>query len=143
MCQLTFTAVFVELGRAISATDYIDRVKWAGDYTRRMASWWAGGHDLLLPPTLAGPPPEIGELVPDAAAPTGKGLAITALIPYTPSFNVTGQPAVSLPLAWNEAGLPLGMQFVGAYGREDLLIRLASQLEEARPWAGRRPPLFG
>ena len=59
---------------------------------------------------------------------------------FTSSFNVTGQPAISLPLHWNDAGLPIGVQLVAAYGREDVLIRLASQLEQAQPWADRHPP---
>ena len=57
------------------------------------------------------------------------------------SFNTTGQPAISLPLHWNGDGLPIGIQLVAAYGREDLLIRVAAQLEEAAPWSGRRPPI--
>ncbi|HKF92855.1 MAG TPA: amidase family protein, partial [Acidimicrobiia bacterium] len=60
---------------------------------------------------------------------------------FTSLFNITGQPAISLPLHWTPDGLPVGVQLVAAYSREDVLIRLASQLEQARPWAGRRPPV--
>ncbi len=62
-------------------------------------------------------------------------------MPYTAQFNVTGQPAVSLPLHVHGSGLPLGIQLVAAYAREDLLLRLASQLEQASPWSDRRPDL--
>jgi amidase len=62
-------------------------------------------------------------------------------IPYTPVFNVTGQPAMSLPLWWNPAGLPVGVHLVGRYADEATLFRLAGQVEGARPWANRLPPL--
>jgi amidase len=61
---------------------------------------------------------------------------------FTAGFNATGQPAISLPLHWSDAGLPIGVQLVADMGREDLLLRVASQLEEAHPWAERRPPVF-
>jgi amidase len=62
-------------------------------------------------------------------------------IPYTPVFNVTGQPAMSVPLWWNDAGLPIGMHFAGRFGDEAMLFRLAGQLERARPWTDRVPEL--
>jgi amidase len=65
----------------------------------------------------------------------------SAIVPFTLPFNITGQPAVSLPLYWNADGLPIGVQLVAAYGREDLLIRVAAKLEQQLPWASRIPPV--
>jgi amidase len=67
--------------------------------------------------------------------------AMSALTVFTFPFNITGQPAISLPLHWNDAGLPIGVQLVAAFGREDLLLRVAAQLEVAVPWADRHPPV--
>jgi amidase len=64
-------------------------------------------------------------------------------IPWTPVLNATGQPAMSVPLSWNAAGLPVGMHFIGRYGDEATLYRLAAQLEEARPWFARLAPIAG
>jgi amidase len=129
------TWAFAEAGRGVTAPLYIEATTWLEAYTRRMAGWWAGGFDLLVTPTLGEPPPRLGELV---GAPPERLLAI---VPFTPPFNATGQPAISLPLHWNENGLPIGVQLIAAYGREDLLLRVAAELEVARPWAKRRPAL--
>jgi amidase len=126
-------------GREISADQYLANADWLHAWSRRMAAWWVGGFDLLVTPTLATPPPRIGELrgISDDGRSTED--KIFGLISFTPQFNVTGQPAISLPLAWSDDGLPIGLQFIAASAREDLLIRIAAQLEQAQPWAGRHP----
>ena len=125
-------------GQALDAVTYLGSRAWLGMWSRRMADWW-NDHDLLVTPTVGAPPPELGWFT--AAGPAEEGTRIASFIPYTAQFNLTGQPAVSLPLHWTPGGLPVGVQLVAAYGREDLLIRVASQLEQAAPWSGRRPPV--
>ncbi len=125
-------------GRQLGAVAYLQSRAWLGMWTRRMADWW-NGHDLLLTPTVGAPPPELGWFT--AAGPEQEEARIASFMPYTAQFNMTGQPAVSLPLHWTPGGLPVGVQLVAAYGREDLLVRVASQLEEAAPWADRHPPV--
>jgi Asp-tRNA(Asn)/Glu-tRNA(Gln) amidotransferase A subunit family amidase len=83
------------------------------------------------------PPPELGWFTAEGSQLEGRRIA--SFIPYTAQFNMTGQPAVSLPLYWAPGGLPIGVQLVAAYGREDVLIQVASQLERAAPWGDRRP----
>lgn len=130
------------LGRGLSSPEYIMALHWLHAYTRRMASWWASGFDVLVTPTLGAPPPRLGELAPTPEDPLAGTNKMLALIPFTPPFNITGQPAISLPLHWNTAGLPIGVQLVGAYGHEDLLLQVSAQLEQAQPWTQRRPPAF-
>jgi len=108
---------------------------------RAMGAWHASGFDLLLTPTIAEPPPPLGEFDSPPDNPLHGLFRAAALVPFTPVFNATGQPAISLPVHWNAAGLPIGVQLVAPLGREDLLIRVAAQLEEAAPWSGRRPPV--
>jgi amidase len=125
-------------GRELSAVAYLQARSWLGMWARRMADWW-NDHDLLVTPTLGAPPPELGWFT--AAGPEQEGARIASFIPYTAQFNMTGQPAISLPLHWTPDGLPVGVQLVAAYGREDVLIRVASQLEQAAPWSDRHPPV--
>jgi amidase len=84
-----------------------------------------------------------GGLLSMAASIDALAQQVFAYIPFTPAFNVTGQPAMSVPLYWNDDGLPIGMHFVGRYGDEATLFRLASQLEKAKPWVDRVPPVNG
>jgi amidase len=95
----------------------------------------------LLTPTLAEPPPPLGHFKGTADSPL-EGLARGAAFAlFTAPFNASGQPAISLPLGTSSDGLPIGVQLVAAFGREDVLIRLAAQIEQAAPWIGRRPAI--
>jgi amidase len=130
-------AYYRQSGRDLSAVTYLQTRMWLSMWARRMADWWEG-HDLLLTPTLGAPSPELGWFT--AAGPEQEGPRVVSFIPYTAQFNMTGQPAITLPLHWTPEGLPVGVQLVAAYGREDVLIQVASQLEQAAPWSGRHPP---
>ena len=110
-------------------------------FRRAIQSWWTQGWDLLLTPTLAAPPLPIGSMPNNPARPMTPLMTAGAWVSFTSQFNISGQPAISLPLHRNADGLPIGMQLVAAYGREDLLIRVASQLEQAAPWAHLTPNL--
>jgi|SRR5579872_1934394 len=130
-------AIFHALGSSIPGATYLEAVLWFENWRRRVASWWAeDGFDLLVTPVLAQPPARLGEL---SEPGVGQERVIETL-QYTAQFNVSGQPAISLPLHWTTDGLPVGVQLVAAYGREDLLLRVAVQLEEAAGWVDRHPP---
>src|SRR5207302_1319347 len=94
-------------------------------------------------PTTGEPATTLGEFEAPADNPAAPIMRAVPLAAFTAVFNNTGQPAISLPLHWTDAGLPVGSQLVAAYGREDILIRVAAQLEAAEPWAQRRPELAG
>jgi amidase len=132
--------MLAEMGRAMNGAQYIAMEEDAWAWARELQQPWIDGLDLLLTPTSALPPPPIGWLAP-AVPPSELLERLGQVTIFTIPFNVTGQPAISLPLHWNEAGLPIGVQLVAATAREDLLLRVGAQLEAARPWADRRPPL--
>jgi amidase len=135
------TAQMVEMAQSISGADYLQSLEYLRGMSRRIASLWSD-LDVLLTPTLAKPAIEIGELNPKEGEPPIQMLNNAALwVPFTPVWNVTGQPAISIPIHQSETGLPVGVQLVGAAAAEDVLLSLSAQLEQARPWAQRRPEL--
>jgi amidase len=133
-----WTWTCVERGRAVHAGQYLSAVEWIQSWSRRMAGWWADGHDLLITPTVAELPPLLGTIA-DPENPSTTGRRSAQIIAFTYPFNMTGQPAISLPLHQSNNGLPVGVQLVAAAGREDLLLAAAAQLETAHPWDQRRP----
>jgi amidase len=136
------TWLYYETSGGYDGAAYVHAVAEMHRWTRRVVSWWTdGGFDLLLTPSIAEPPPVLGDVGnQDDGGLNAAGRSVP-LAAYCAAFNVTGQPAMSVPLHWSDAGLPIGVQLVGAPFREDVLIQIASQLEQARPWAGRRPPV--
>ena len=141
------TWLYYEQGLEVTAIQYLEAVNAAHAWSRRVAQWWQSadgraGFDLFLTPTMAEPPPQIGDVVGTKDNPWNGMARATAFATYAAPFNVTGQPAMSVPLGHEPAnGLPVGVQLVAPYAREDMLLRVAGQLEAARPWAPRRPPV--
>lgn len=155
------TLVLAALGRATSSVDYVDAVHRRHEHTRRLTTFFES-YDLLLTPTLATSPPRIGEFDLPVALQRGADVLIKtrtarllqftgfvddlvdknlSWVPYTQLANLTGRPAISLPLHWTADGLPLGVQFVAPLAGESRLISLAAQLEQAMPWADRAAQL--
>jgi amidase len=89
------------------------------------------------------PPAKLGTIPMEERDPMKSFAPLAEYVPFTALQNVTGQPAINLPLYWNAGGLPIGVQFVGRFGDELTLLQLAVQLEEAQPWRNRKPPMFG
>lgn len=135
------TWAVAERGRSISATELLTSLEAVHAFGRRMAAWWHGGFDLLLTATSAAPPPKLGYLSSTADEPFRAFMRSAPYGAYTTPFNLSGQPAISLPVHMSAAGLPIGIQLGAAFGREDLLLQVAAQIEQAAPWKGRRPPL--
>jgi amidase len=131
-----------EMGRALGAVDLLGIIAYQQGSARAAAAWWESGFDLLLTPTLGEPPPPLGSFGFDPAEPEAFLRRGVPTAGFTAYWNATGQPAISLPLHWSDDGLPIGVQLVAGYGEEALLLRLAAQLEEARPWSERTPAVF-
>jgi amidase len=138
------TWLMASAGREVTAVAHVDAVNTMQVWSRALARWWTDdderAFDLLLTPTLGEPPVPLGTFhdPDDTVAGIRRAGSFT---PFTPAFNMSGQPAISLPLHLTPEGLPVGVHLVAAYGREDLLLGVAAQLEHAVPWADRRPEL--
>jgi amidase len=134
------TWALYEMGKAVTAPQYLQHISMLQFMSRTIARFHEQ-YDLWLTPTLAWQPPLLGAFDAEPGNPMAGFTKAAEYVPFTPAQNVTGQPAMSVPLYWTADGLPLGAHFVAKAGGEGLLLRLAAQLEEARPWAGRLPPV--
>lgn len=128
------------LGHRVSGPEFATAL-YAFRATGLLVSQLMTAYDVILSPTLAQPPALVGGIRNDAD-PAAEFASMAAFTPFTPLYNATGQPAVSLPLYWTAEGLPIGVMLGGRYGEESTLISLSAQLESARPWAARRPSLW-
>lgn len=134
------TWVLMEMGRRRTAPEYLLAVQMLQIVSRQVAQFMQK-YDVMLTPTLAEPPLPLGSFDSTPEDPMAGMRRAGLFAPFTPICNATGQPAMSVPLYWNADGLPVGAHFIGRFGDEATLFRLASQLEAARPWANRRPPV--
>jgi amidase len=138
------TWALAEIGRTMTAPQWLATIEYMHGYGRRLRSFWdADGYDLLLTPVQALPPPQLGYI---SSTPEEPLRAILRAPPYgtfTLPMNLSGQPAIALPTHHTADGLPIGTQLVAGYGREDILLRVAAQVEVARPWHQHRPAIFG
>jgi Asp-tRNA(Asn)/Glu-tRNA(Gln) amidotransferase A subunit family amidase len=126
------------LAKGMDAVAYAGAIKVLHRTGRELAQFLAK-YDAILSPTMGTPPPKLGVLSlsnPDSATQTRVLMEATG---YTQLANTAGTPAMSVPLHWNAAGLPIGVQFIGRHNDEATLFRLAAQLEQARPWFARTP----
>jgi Asp-tRNA(Asn)/Glu-tRNA(Gln) amidotransferase A subunit family amidase len=132
------TRALIEAAAKTNAIDYVLATAVLRGLARTIVAFWED-YDLLLTPTLAQPPVAIGAL--DDEDPWQQIRNAGRFTPFTQIANITGLPAVSVPLYWSEDGLPIGVQLVGRPADEATLLRVSGQLEQVRPWRQRRPPI--
>ena len=135
------TWALYRIGREVRAPDYLLAMTALQRIAREVAAFF-GRFDLWLTPTMAEPPVPLGTFDSNSTDALAVFRRASEFVPFTPLFNATGQPAISLPLHWSDSGLPIGVQFAARFGDEATLVRLAAALEEARPWAGRTPAVW-
>jgi len=135
------TWLIAEPGRTAAAGDYLAAMEFFHRATRAMMTFWCDdGFDLLLTPVIPEPPPPLGQFH-DPDNPIVGLVRSAQIVPFTTPFNISGQPAISLPLHTSAAGLPIGVQLVADQYREDVLLRVAAELERAVPWCTDPVPL--
>jgi Asp-tRNA(Asn)/Glu-tRNA(Gln) amidotransferase A subunit family amidase len=134
------TWALANLSQKFGSTDYVKAVQTIHATGRALARHLQS-HDVVLSPTMATPPHPLGLLSLSNPDRTAQAAAILQTVGYTQLANATGHPAMSVPLFWSDAGLPIGIQFMGRMNEEGLLFQLAGQIEAARPWFERRPDL--
>jgi amidase len=134
------TWALYEMSQEMNATDYLFALTYLQNVSRSIARFMMGC-DAWLTPTLSKPPVPLGWMDSRPDDPMAALVRAGEYVPFTPGCNFTGQPAMSVPLVWNDEGLPVGAQFIGHFGDEATLFRLAAQLEQARPWIDKRPPV--
>jgi amidase len=130
-----------ELGLKNDAADYLNAELFLQRVARDIAAFQER-YDVILTPTLAQPPVKLGFFASPPDNPLNGMRRAAEIAPFTPICNATGQPAMSVPLYWNKDGLPIGTHFIGRFGDEATLFRLAAQLEQARPWKGKHSPTY-
>jgi amidase len=135
------TWALAERGRSLTAPEHLANLEVVHRFGRDLAAWWESGFDLLVTPTQAEPPPELGFISSTAEEPVRAFIRAAPYGMFTLPFNLSGQPGLSVPGISHESGLPIGVQLVARAGREDLLLAVAAQLEQDQPWADRRPAL--
>lgn len=129
-----------EAGKKVTAAQYLTNV-FLMQRAARDAARFHETFDAWITPTLGAPPLKLGTLDLDERDPQKAFAPIIDYVPFTAMQNATGQPAINLPLHWNKEGLPIGVQFVGRFGDEMTLLKLAAQIEKAQPWAAKRPKI--
>ncbi len=129
----------IEAGREVSASDYINTVEQLRRLGRSIAQQCAA-YDLVATPTMPRPAPPLGTFDMEAMDADSYNDRLLRYVCFTLPYNISGQPAISLPLHWSEEGLPVGIQFAGRRGDDVTLLRLARQLEQAQPWWAKRAP---
>jgi amidase len=138
------SAAMYAQAQAVDSNMYVRALAMLQIHSRRIVHSWGRDFDVLITPVMAYEPPVVGALFEGVEQdPMMPLMNAAAMCPFTPLINITGQPAMSLPMHWTDSGLPIGVHFIGRPWGESELIRLAAQLEEAQPWAERRPPIGG